>query len=185
MTCFSNEANSLLKDCKQLLQSQADQDPYAYPAKILGLEGTTKIFQLHYDLESTKEKQIFVLDTCWDDLPLPVAEIPAHAESHTNSPKQSNSPKQVAVSPETDIPMATTQNKPEPTSPPTMAAPTQPTSETKNEECPTTPATEQPTLAQPSKPANQPARKSARKPLFQQNPDTTATGSAKKSKKEN
>ena len=55
MTCFSNEANSLLKDCTELLQSQPDQDPYEYPPEILGLEGTTKIFQLHYDLESTKE----------------------------------------------------------------------------------------------------------------------------------
>jgi hypothetical protein len=70
MTCFSTEANSLLKDCKELVHATGITDPYDYPQEILDLQGKKKIFQLHFDPDSTKENRIFILDTCWDDTPL-------------------------------------------------------------------------------------------------------------------
>ncbi|PWA87518.1 hypothetical protein CTI12_AA129720 [Artemisia annua] len=69
-------------------------------------------------------------------------------------------------------------------SPPTMPPPSHPPSPAKNEEPPTTPATELPTSVQPSKTTNQSPKKTARKPLFQESPDTSTTSTPKKSKKE-
>ncbi|PWA87019.1 hypothetical protein CTI12_AA136210 [Artemisia annua] len=80
-----------------------------------------------------------------------------------------------------DIPMPITQIKPEAT----ITMPTEATPQTKKEESPTTPPTQQPTLEQVSKPPNQPAKKTARKALFQGNPETSTAENAKKSKKEN
>ena len=64
MKCFSNEANSMVKDCKELLESIPNQDSYEYPTELLSLQGTKKIFQIHFDPESTKDNQGFILDTC-------------------------------------------------------------------------------------------------------------------------
>lgn len=70
MTCFSNEAHSMVKDCKQLVQTMPNRNPYEYPPELLSLQGKKRIFQLHFDPESIKERQVFILDTCWDDMPL-------------------------------------------------------------------------------------------------------------------
>ena len=70
MTCFSDEANCMVKDCKELLQTMPQQDSYDYPPELLCLQGKKKIFQLHFDPQCTKERPLFILDTCWDDMPL-------------------------------------------------------------------------------------------------------------------
>lgn len=81
MTCFSNEANSLVKDCKELLQTIPNPNPHDYPAELLSLQGKTKNFQLHFDPESTKDRRIFILDTCWDNTPLLTSAATAVAEN--------------------------------------------------------------------------------------------------------
>ena len=60
----------MVKDCKELLKTIPNQNSYEYPAEILSLLGKRKIFQMHFDPNSTKERQIFLLDTCWDATPL-------------------------------------------------------------------------------------------------------------------
>jgi hypothetical protein len=47
-----------------------NQNSSEYPNELPSLQGKKKIFQLHFDPESTKEQRIFVLDTCWDTTPL-------------------------------------------------------------------------------------------------------------------
>ena len=88
MTCFSNEANSLLKDCKELLQNIPNKDPYDYPSELLSLQGKAIIFQLHYDPDSTKDNQVFILDTCWDETPLLISIVSALPESSAGSSSQ-------------------------------------------------------------------------------------------------
>ena len=88
MTCFSNEANSLVKDCKDLCKAIPNVNPYDYPAELLSLQGKAKNFQLHFDPDSTKEKRIFILDTCWDDVPMLTAEASAVAESSAKASTQ-------------------------------------------------------------------------------------------------
>ena len=60
----------MVKDCKELLRTMSKQDSYDYPKELLSLQGMKKIFQLHFDPDSTKENRIFILDTCWDATPL-------------------------------------------------------------------------------------------------------------------
>lgn len=115
MTCFSNEANSLVKDCKELLQAMPDQSPYDYPTELLSLQGKEKIFQLHFDPESTKEKQLFILDTCWDNTPSITERLATDAEeSGTVQPKehQTTPPTQHTHLPEPSKSTAQPQKKP-------------------------------------------------------------------------
>lgn len=88
MTCFSNEANSLVKDCKELLQTIPNPESRQYPAELLSLQGKRKICQLHFDPECTKDEQVFILDTCWNETPLLISNAPTPPESSLESSKQ-------------------------------------------------------------------------------------------------
>ena len=66
VTCFSNEADSMIKDCKELVQATDNRDPYDYPEELLALEGKKRVFQIHFDPDCTKEKPHFILDTSWE-----------------------------------------------------------------------------------------------------------------------
>jgi hypothetical protein len=77
----------MVKDCKELLKTIPNQSSYEYPTEILSLQGKRKIFQLHFDPDSTKEKQIFILDTCWDTTPLLTSADATIVEPSIGSPK--------------------------------------------------------------------------------------------------
>lgn len=49
------------------MKSLIEKNPYRPPPELTTLEGTTHLFQLHFDPDHTKENQKFILDTTWDD----------------------------------------------------------------------------------------------------------------------
>ncbi|GKA16860.1 hypothetical protein Tco_0696697 [Tanacetum coccineum] len=77
LTCFSNQANSLTRDCTEVLADLPDKNPYQLPPNLKSLEGTSHIFQFHFDSTSTSRKIFFVLDKVFKDtiLPLPAPPI--------------------------------------------------------------------------------------------------------------
>nr|GEX94409.1 hypothetical protein [Tanacetum cinerariifolium] len=88
LTYFSNQVDSLIKDCNELLAKLSDKNPYNLPSALNELEGTTHIFQFHFDTNSTTRKKDFVLDTVFTDtilsVPTPTVE---HAEPKPISPE--------------------------------------------------------------------------------------------------
>ena len=70
LTCFSDEAHSIVTSCTDLIQKSTKQmDPYKLPPELAALEKKTYIFQLHYGKDSTKEEKNFFLDKGWDMTP--------------------------------------------------------------------------------------------------------------------
>lgn len=57
LTCFSDEANCIVKYCNELMKDLRNKDPYKPPKELTDLEGTTHLFQLNFAPESTKEKK--------------------------------------------------------------------------------------------------------------------------------
>ena len=109
LTCFSNEANSMVKDCNDIIRSLQDKDRYKYPEELLALEGKKKIFQLHFASDSTKQKPVFFLDTAWDNTPLltmettniaqtlPAPVSPASSSSAIPPPTAAQSSKKITI----------------------------------------------------------------------------------------
>nr|GEX32870.1 DNA helicase [Tanacetum cinerariifolium] len=83
-----NQVDSLIKDCNELLAELSDKNPYNLPSVLKELEGTTHIFQFHFDTNSTTRKKDFVLDTVFTNtrlsVPTPTIE---HAEPKPISPE--------------------------------------------------------------------------------------------------
>ncbi|GKB15919.1 DNA helicase [Tanacetum coccineum] len=77
LTCFSNEANSLVKDCTELLNELPDKNPYQLPLALKELEGTTHTFQFHFDINSTLKRKVFILDTVFTNIVPPLLTPPA------------------------------------------------------------------------------------------------------------
>ncbi|GJZ90441.1 hypothetical protein Tco_0662368 [Tanacetum coccineum] len=76
-----NQVNSLIKDCNELLAELSDKNPYHLPSALKELEGTTHIFQFHFDTNNTSRKKDFVLDTVFTNTILPLPTPPnEHAE---------------------------------------------------------------------------------------------------------
>ena len=165
MTCFSNEANSLVRDCKELLQTIPASDPYEYPPELLSLQGKRKIFQLHFDPESTHDTKIFILDTCWDDTPLPPSDLAVTTESSTASSIE-----------KTLQPMATATKRKTgksalaETSTPTPKKHNAPDTFETNEPHATPPPKATP-LAETTKPKNEQPKRSTRRSLFTEGKD--------------
>lgn len=179
----------MLKDCKELVESMPEQNSYEYPKELLSLQGKQKIFQLHFDPESTKERKIFILDTCWDDTPLLTSGSAIGSESTVESTAATMS----ASQPEEDeavnlqqLHMAeiakeplTTMDELKTATPPKEVAQFAEVAGTE----PKTPP-DQSSLPETSKLKNQPSRKSARKGIFTEKEDGSAASGSKKSKKE-
>ncbi|GJZ87919.1 hypothetical protein Tco_0659701 [Tanacetum coccineum] len=70
LTCFSDQVNSLTKDCNELLAELPDKDPYHLPSTLKELEDTAHIFQFHFDGGSTSKRRDFVLDKVFKKTPL-------------------------------------------------------------------------------------------------------------------
>ncbi|GJX26467.1 DNA helicase [Tanacetum coccineum] len=58
VTCFSNQANSLIRDCNELLAELSNKDPYQLPSTLRDLECTAHIFQFHFDAGNTTTKPL-------------------------------------------------------------------------------------------------------------------------------
>ena len=174
MTCFSNEANSLVKDCKELLQTVPASDPYEYPPELLSLQGKRKIFQLHFDPDSTKDNQIFILDTCWDDTPLPPSDLATVTESAAGSSMEKTlQPMDPATKRKTGksaLAEAST---------PTLKKHNAPDTFDTNEPD-TTPPPKATPLAETTKPKNQQPKRSTRRSLFTESKDSQEATSHKK-----
>ena len=183
----------MIKDCKELLQNIPNPDPYDYPPELLSLQGKRKIFQLHYDPESTKDKQVFILDTCWDDVPLMISAVSSLPESAASSSSQITMAstnvdiKNVAA----EIPVHEPSTpKSENSAPPVINTPgstsiakagTPDTFELKQADG--APPPEQTPTSQTSKAENERPKRSVRKTLFTEGKDAQQTTSQKKSKK--
>ncbi|GKA12140.1 DNA helicase [Tanacetum coccineum] len=76
---YRTQANSLIKDCNDLLAKLPDRNPYQLPPALKELEGTTHIFQFHFDTNSTSRRKDFVLDTVFKKIALP---LPAPLVEH-------------------------------------------------------------------------------------------------------
>ena len=180
MKCFSNEANSLVKDCKELLASIPNQDSYEYPTELLSLQGTKKIFQIHYDPESTQDNQGFILDTCWDDAPLLITNVASVAESSINT-MPTGTPVAETSKPKTEMEGTTITPMNTPSKPSTANPETPDTFEP--EETDTTPPPKQTPTVGTSQAKTQTPKRSARKILFTEDKDAPEKPSVKKSKK--
>ena len=202
MTCFSNEANSLVKDCKELLQTIPNPDSRQYPAELLSLQGKRKNFQLHFDPECTKNEQVFILDTCWNETPLLISDAPTLPESSIESSKHKTD-----ATIETDPVTATPTNTPPKTitakvetpdtfqpketdsTPPPKETPLSETPEgtekvdTLLSETPQTTAKAQTVLSETPKPIKEQPKRNTRRELFTKDKDTPEKPSLKKSKK--
>ncbi|GJS83511.1 DNA helicase [Tanacetum coccineum] len=91
VTCFSNQANALVKDCNELLTELSTRNPYELPSILKDLEGTARIFQFHFEINSTSKRKDFVLDKVFEKtmLPLPAPPIQNATVEHitTEQPK--------------------------------------------------------------------------------------------------
>ncbi|GJW13242.1 phospholipase-like protein, partial [Tanacetum coccineum] len=74
---YSNQANTLTRDVHEVLAEQEDRNPYHIPKSLRQVEGTTRTFQFHFDTLSTSRRPDFVLDTVFQDDPLPLPAPPA------------------------------------------------------------------------------------------------------------
>nr|GEU67024.1 nucleic acid-binding, OB-fold protein [Tanacetum cinerariifolium] len=109
LTCFSNNTNTLINDCDDILAELSDKDQYKLPYALKELEGTTHVFQFHFDSGSSSRRRDLVLDIFKTTvLPLPApplsehqAEAIQHAKplSPASSTPASNQPE--VVEPET------------------------------------------------------------------------------------
>ncbi|GJT36825.1 DNA helicase [Tanacetum coccineum] len=73
VTCFSDNTNTLIRECHDVLAELANKDPYEFPSALRDLEGTTHVFQFHFDSGSSSRRRDLVLDRVFETpaLPLP------------------------------------------------------------------------------------------------------------------
>ncbi|GKB13505.1 hypothetical protein Tco_0847428 [Tanacetum coccineum] len=90
ITCFSDQANSFTKDYNDVLAKLTNKDPYQLPPSLQELEGTTHIFQVHFDTGSSAKRPDFVLDTVFKPtalfLPVPTPIQPPPSEVYFEQP---------------------------------------------------------------------------------------------------
>lgn len=170
-----------------------EPDPYNFPPELLSLQGKAKNFQLHYDPDCTKDRQVFILDTCWDDIPLLVSNVSALPESNASSSSQTTPPTtsaqtkgDTATTPMNELLTLETENNP----PAVINTPSK--RATEKVATPDTcylrqtddaPPAEQTPASETSKPENEWPKRGARRALFTEGKETQETTSHKKSKK--
>ncbi|GKD19939.1 DNA helicase, partial [Tanacetum coccineum] len=76
MTCFSDQANALIRDCNDILAELPNKNPYELPSALTNLEGTTHVFQFHFDSGSTSRRRDLVLDKVLETAVLPLPAPP-------------------------------------------------------------------------------------------------------------
>ena len=183
MTCFSNEANSLVKECSHLVHSMPGKSSYDYPPELLALQGQKKIFQLHFDPECTKARQNFILDTCWDDMSLLLPGPAALATPGSEIPEE----KQLTKPFETEIVASTPEDKPATDHLPislTVTPPPQVTPELETKKSASASAQPETSLEDQSKGQNEGSSKNIRRALFQENKGSAAQEVSKRAKKD-
>ncbi|GKB08668.1 hypothetical protein Tco_0836980, partial [Tanacetum coccineum] len=80
LACFSKQANCLVKDINELLAETPDRNPYHLPVALKELEGTTYIFQFHFDVNNTSNRKVFILDTVFKETILLLPTLPIAPE---------------------------------------------------------------------------------------------------------
>ncbi|GKE22697.1 nucleic acid-binding, OB-fold protein [Tanacetum coccineum] len=90
ITCFSDQANTLTRDVNQVVEELADKNPYKLPPSLKQLEGTTHIFQFHFDTMVTARRPDFILDQVFQDpvlaLPPPIPTATPQQDTQPNTP---------------------------------------------------------------------------------------------------
>nr|GEV26095.1 hypothetical protein [Tanacetum cinerariifolium] len=84
ITCFSDQVNTLTRDCNEVLAETMNKDPYTFPPSLKELEGTTHTFQFHFDTGSTTKRPDFILDTVFKN---PTLALPAPVPIETPEPQ--------------------------------------------------------------------------------------------------
>ncbi|GJZ83397.1 DNA helicase [Tanacetum coccineum] len=84
ITCFSDQANTLTRDCNEVLAETMNKDPYTLPPSLKELEGTTHTFQFHFDTGSTAKRPDFILDIVFKN---PTLALPAPVLTETPKPQ--------------------------------------------------------------------------------------------------
>ncbi|GJU35943.1 DNA helicase [Tanacetum coccineum] len=102
--CFSKQANCLVKDINELLAECLDRNPYHLPPALKELEGTTYIFQFHFDVNSTSSRKVFVLDTVFKETVLPLPAPPIAPIAPEPVPRQTMFPDPTPTPPTDTIP---------------------------------------------------------------------------------
>ncbi|GKD98510.1 nucleic acid-binding, OB-fold protein [Tanacetum coccineum] len=109
LACLSNQPNCLVKDINELLAETPDINPYHLPAALKELEGTTHIFQFHFDVNSTSNRKVFVLDTVFKETVLPLPAPPIALEP---LPEQMVFPETMVTPPVDHVPTLPLSNEP-------------------------------------------------------------------------
>nr|GEX69255.1 hypothetical protein [Tanacetum cinerariifolium] len=83
ITCFSDQANTLTRDVNEVLAELTDKNPFTLPPSLRELEGTTHIFQFHFDTMVTSRRPGFILDNVFEH---PVLALPPPAPIQAPEP---------------------------------------------------------------------------------------------------
>ncbi|GJS51633.1 DNA helicase [Tanacetum coccineum] len=76
LTCFSDNTNTFIRGCDDILAELPNKDPYELPSALKDLEGTTHVFQFHFDSGSTSRRRDLVLDRVFEKTVLPLPAPP-------------------------------------------------------------------------------------------------------------
>ncbi|GJT13486.1 hypothetical protein Tco_0860528 [Tanacetum coccineum] len=123
VTWFSDNTNTLIRDCNDILAELPNKDPYELPSTLKELEGTKHVFQFHFDSGSSYRRRNLVLDRVFEisePTAAPISENQPEAIQHTKplspalSTTASNQPEVVEPeTAETKEPQSTSPTTPE------------------------------------------------------------------------
>nr|GFA09247.1 nucleic acid-binding, OB-fold protein [Tanacetum cinerariifolium] len=95
ITCFNDQANTLTRDVNEVVAELTNKDPYTLLPSLKQLEGTTHIFQFHFDAMITSRRPDFILDKVFaypilafpPANPIQIHKPSATSEQHQTLPK--------------------------------------------------------------------------------------------------
>ncbi|GKD68704.1 hypothetical protein Tco_1322794 [Tanacetum coccineum] len=73
---FPCRHHHLIRDCNDILAELPNKNPYELPSALTNLEGTTHVFQFHFDSGSTSRRRDLVLDKVLETAVLPLPAPP-------------------------------------------------------------------------------------------------------------
>nr|GEU30622.1 DNA helicase [Tanacetum cinerariifolium] len=101
LTCFSDNTNTLIKDCDDILAELSNKDQYKLPSALKDLKGITYVFQFHFDSGSSSKRRDLVLDRVFKSTLLPLPAPPPHVillePIIKEQPRASQAPKPIAT----------------------------------------------------------------------------------------